>query len=100
MYPVWPIWLASTIPAAAWLQPKLLVLKLQDVLTLFCYHWVVICLTLILRYLTALKQEARSLGLRLSQEVERKEENKRSKKRIWRRKLTQNFFSQHPWSPK
>ena len=86
MYPVWPIWLASTVPAAAWLQPRLPVLTLQDVLTLFFYQWVVICLTLILRDLTTLQQEAKSLGQRLAQEVERREENKRSRRRVWRRK--------------
>ena len=70
----------------AWLQLKILVLTLQDVLTLFCYCWVVICLTVILRDVTVLQQEARSLGLRLSQEAERKAEIRRSKGKIWRRR--------------
>ena len=81
MYPVWPVWVASTVPAAVWLQPRLPVLTLQDVLTLFFYQWVVICLTLILRDLSTLQQEAKGLGQRLAQEVEKREENKRSRKR-------------------
>ena len=81
MYPVWQVWLASTVPAAVWLQPRLPVLTLQDVLTLFFYQWVVICLNLILRDLSTLQQEAKGLGQRLSKEVEKKEENKRSRKR-------------------
>ena len=84
MYPVWPVWLASTVPAAVWLQPRLPVLTLQDVMTLFFYQWVVICLTLILRDLSTLQQEAKGLGQRLAQEVEKREENKRSRKRTWR----------------
>ena len=86
MYQVWPMWLASTVPAAVWLQPRLRVLTLQDLLTLFCYHWVVICLTLILRDLSRLQQEAKSLGQRWAQEVEKREESKRSRKRDWRRR--------------
>ena len=81
MYPVWPVWLASTVPAAVWLQPRLPVLTLQDVLTLFFYQWVVICLTLILRDLSTLPQEAKGLGQPLAQEVEKREKNKRSRKR-------------------
>ena len=81
MYPVWPVWLVSTVPGAIWLQPRLPVLTLQDVLTLFFYQWVVICLTLILRDLSTLRQEAKGLGQRLAQEVEKREENKRSRKR-------------------
>ena len=86
MYPVWPVWLASTVPGAIWLQPRLPVLTLQDVLTLFFYQWVVICLTLILRDLSTLQQEAKGLGRHLAQEVEKREENKRSRKRDRRRK--------------
>ena len=67
MYPVWPVWVASTVPAAVWLQPRLPGLTLQDVLTLFFYQWVVICLTLILRDLSTLQQEAKGLGQRLAQ---------------------------------
>ena len=83
---VWPVWLASTVPAAVWLQPRLPVLTLQDVLTLFFYQWGVICLSLILRDLTTLRQKAKSLELRLAQELKRREENKRNRKRIWRRR--------------
>ena len=86
MYPVWPVWLASTVPGAIWLQPRLPVLTLQDVLTLFFYQWVVICLTLILRDLSTLQQEAKGQGQRLAQEVEKREENKRNKKRTWRKR--------------
>ena len=86
MYQVWPVWVASTVPAAVWLQPRLRVLTLQDMLTLFCYHWVVICLTLILRNLSRLQQEAESLGQRLAQEVEKREKSKGSKKRAQRRR--------------
>ena len=81
MYPVWPPWVASTVPAAVWLQPRLPVLTLQDVLTLFFHHWVVICLTLILRDLSTLRQEGKDLGQRLTQEAEKREENKWSRKR-------------------
>ena len=83
---VWPVWLASTVPAAVWLQPRLPVLTLQDVLTLFFYQWGVICLSLILRDLTTLRQKAKSLELRLAQELKRREENKRNRKSIWRRR--------------
>ena len=86
MYQVWPVWVASTVPAAVWLQPRLRVLTLQDLLTLFCYHWVVICLTLILRDLSRLQQEAESLGQLWAQEVEKREESKRSRKRDQRRR--------------
>ena len=86
MYQVWPVWLASTVPAAVWLQPRLRILTLQDLLTLFCYHWVVICLTLILRDLSRLQQEAESLGQRWDKEVKNREEKEQSRKRDRRRK--------------
>ena len=86
MYQVWPVWVASTVPAGVWLQPRLRILTLQDFLTLFCYHWVVICLTLILRDLSRLTQEAEGLGQCLAQEVEKREESKRSRKRDRRRR--------------
>ena len=86
MYQVWPVWLASTVPAAVWLQPRLRILTLQDLLTLFCYHWVVICLTLILRNLSRLQQEAESLGQRWDKEVKNREEKEQSRKRDRRRK--------------
>ena len=86
MYQVWPVLVASTVPAAVWLQPRLRVLTLQDLLTLFCYHWVVICLTLILRNLSRLQQEAESLGQRWAQEVEKRDKSKGSKKRRQRRR--------------
>ena len=86
MYQVWPVWLASTVPAAVWLQPRLRILTLQDLLTLFCYHWVVICLTLILRDLSRLQQEAESLGQRWDKEVKNREEKEQSRNRDRRRK--------------
>ena len=86
MYQVWPVWVASTVPAAVWLQPRLRILTLQDLLTLFCYHWVVICLTLILRNLSRLQQEAESLGQRWDKEVKNREEKEQSRKRDRRRK--------------
>ena len=86
MYQVWPVWIASTIPAAVWLHPRVKILTLQDLLTLFCYHWVVICLTLILRNLSRLQQEAESLGQRLDKEVKKREEKEQSRKRYRRRK--------------
>ena len=86
MYQVWPVWLASTVPAAVWLQPRLKILTLQDLLALFCYHWVVICLTLILRNLSRLQQEAESLGQRLDKEVKKREEKEQSRKGYRRRK--------------
>ena len=82
---VWPIWLASTVPAAIWLKPRLPVLTLQDLITIFLYHWGIICFSLLLRDLTTLQQQVERLEQRLVQEEERREENnRRSRKRVWR----------------
>ena len=86
MYQVWPVWVASTVPAVVWLHPRLRVLTLQDLLTVFCFHWVVITLTLILRDLSRLQQEAESLGQRWAQEVKKRERKKQSRKGDMRRK--------------
>ena len=32
MYPVWPVWMGSSIPVAVWLYPRLSVITLQDLL--------------------------------------------------------------------
>ena len=82
---VWPIWLASTVLAAVWLKPRLPVLTLQDLITLMLYHWGIICFFLLLRDLTAVKQQVEWLEQRLVQEEERREENnRRRRKRDWR----------------
>ena len=47
--PVWPIWLASTIPAANWLKPRLPNLTVVDLMVIFLYHWSVIVFSLLLR---------------------------------------------------
>ena len=81
MYQVRPVWIASTVPAAVWLHPRLRALILQDLLTVFFFHWVVITLTLILRNLSGLQQEAESLGQCWAQEVEKRERKKQGRKR-------------------
>ena len=82
---VWPIWLASTVLAAVWLKPRLPVLTLQDLITLFLYHWGIICFSLLLRDLTTVQQQVERLEQHLVQEEERREENnRRSRKRVWR----------------
>ena len=86
MYQVRPVWIASTVPAAVWLHPRLRAVILQDLLTVFFFHWVVITLTLILRNLSRLQQEAESLGQRWAQKVKKRERKKQSRKRDRRRK--------------
>ena len=82
---VWPILLASTVPTAIWLKPRLPVLTLQDLITIFLYHWRIICFSLLLRDLTTLQQQVERLEQRLVQEEERREENnRRIRKRVWR----------------
>ena len=82
---VWPIWLASTVLAAVWLKPRLPVLTLQDLITLFLYHWGIICFSLLLRDLTTVQQQVERLEQRLVQEEKRREENnRRRRKRVWR----------------
>ena len=82
---VWPIWLASTVLAAVWLKPRLPVLTLQDLITLFLYHWGIICFSLLLRDLTTVQQQVERLEQRLVQEEKRREENnRRRRKKVWR----------------
>ena len=50
--PVWLIWVASTIPAAIWLEPRWPVLTAQDLIAVFLYHWGIIVYSLLLRDLT------------------------------------------------
>jgi hypothetical protein len=47
--PVWLIWLASTIPAAIWLEPRLPNLMVVDLVVVILYHWSVIVFSLLLR---------------------------------------------------
>ena len=70
--PVWPIWLASTIPAAIWLEPRLPVLTGQDLITVFLYHWGIIIFSLLLRDLTMAQQQVERLEQRLVQEKDRR----------------------------
>ena len=58
----------------------------QDLLTIFFFHWVVITLTLILRDLNRLHQEAESLGQRWAQEVENRDRRRPSGRRNRKRK--------------
>ena len=58
----------------------------QDLLTIFFFHWVVITLTLILRDLNRLHQEAESLGQRWAQEVGNRDRRRPSGRRNRRRK--------------
>ena len=81
MYQVWSVWIASTVPAAVWLHPRLRALTPQVFLTVFFFHWVVITLTLILRNVSRLQQEEESLGQRWAQEVEKRERKKQGRKR-------------------
>ena len=85
---VWPICLASRVLAAVWLKPRLPVLTLQDLITLFLYHWGIICFSLLLRDLTTVQQQMERLERleqHLVQEEERREENnRRRRKRVWR----------------
>ena len=58
----------------------------QDLLTIFFFHWVVITLTLMLRDLSRLQQEAESLGQRWAQEVGKRDRRRPSRRRNRRRK--------------
>ena len=81
MYPVWPVWMGSNIPVAGWLYPRLSVIKLQDLLPAFFCHLVVVTLTLILRDLHRQQLVTESLELRLDQEIERRESERRDRRR-------------------
>ena len=81
MYRVWPVWIGSTIPAAVWLHPRLNTVTVQDLLTVFFFHWVVITLTLILRDLHRLQQGTESLEQRWAQEIKKRESKRRDRRR-------------------
>ena len=83
---LWPVWIASTIPAAVWLQPKGDTVTLQDLLTILFYHWVIICITLILRNQSRLEEEAESAESRLNEKIKRREEKEQSRKSHRRRR--------------
>ena len=70
--PVWPIWLASIIPAAIWLEPRLPVLTAQDLITVFIYHWGICFFSLLLRDLTEAKRQVVQLEEELLKERRRK----------------------------
>ena len=60
-------------------------LTLLDLITLFLYHWGIICFSLLLRDLTTVQQQVERLEQRLVQEEKRREENnRRRRKRVWR----------------
>ena len=86
--PVWPIWLASTIPAAIWLEPRLPQLTAQDLIAVFIYHWGICFFSLLLRDLTEAQQQVEQLEQRLVKEKERREEKNRKRekgrKEAWR----------------
>ena len=58
----------------------------QDLLTIFFFHWVVITLTLILRDLNRLQQEAKSLGQHWAHEVRKGDRRRPSGRRNRRKK--------------
>ena len=86
MYRVWPLWIGSTIPAAVWLHPRLKVITIQDLITVFFFHWVVIILTLILRNLHRLHKKADSLEQCWAQECKRRDPGRPNERRNRRKK--------------
>ena len=86
MYRVWPVWIGSTIPAAVWLHPRLSAITIHDLLTVFFFHWVVITLTLMLRDLHRLQQGTESLEQCWAQEIERRENERRDRRRPGKRR--------------
>ena len=81
MYPVWPMWMGSSIPVAVWLYPSLIVITLLDFLPAFFFHLVVVTLTLILRNLHRQQLLTESLELRLDREIEKRESERRDRRR-------------------
>ena len=71
--PVWQIWLASTIPAAIWLEPRLSHLTAVDLVAVFLYHWGICVFSLLLTNLTETQQQVQQLEQRLIKEKKRKE---------------------------
>ena len=74
--PVWPIWLASTIPAAIWLKPRLPNLTVVDLVVVFLYHWSVIVVSLLLRERTEAQKQVQQLEQQLAEEKKKKESRK------------------------
>ena len=71
--PVWPIWLASTIPVAIWLEPRLSNLTVVDLVVVFLYHWSVIVFSLLLRERTETQIQVEQLEQQLAEEKKKKE---------------------------
>ena len=74
--PVWPICVASTIPAAIWLEPRLPALTAQDLIAVFLYHWGICFFSLLLRDLTEEQQQVEQLKESLVKEKERRKGRK------------------------
>ena len=74
--PVWPIWLASTIPAAIWLEPRLPHLMVVDLVVVFLYHWSVIVFSLLLRERTEAQIQVQQLEQELAEKKKKNESRK------------------------
>ena len=74
--PVWPIWFASTIPAAIWLQPRLSNFTVGVLVVFFLYHWSVIVFSLLLRERTETQIQVEQLEQQLAEENKKKESRK------------------------
>ena len=70
---MWPIWLASTIPAAIWLEPRLPNLTVVDLVVILLYHWSVIVFSLLLRERTDAQMQVQQLEQQLAEEKKKKE---------------------------
>ena len=71
--PVWPIKLASIIPAVIWLEPRMSQLTAQDQTAVFLYHWGICVFSLLLRDLTEAQQQVQQLEQCLEKEKKRKD---------------------------
>ena len=65
---VWPIWLASTIPVAIWLEPRLSHLTAVNLVAVFLYLLGICVLSLLLRDLTEKQRQVQQLEQRLAKE--------------------------------
>ena len=70
--PVWPIWLASTIPAAIWLEPTLPNLTVVDLVVVFLYHCSVIVFSPLLRERTEAQIQVQQWEQQLAEEKKKK----------------------------
>ena len=70
------IWLASTIPAAIWLEPRLPNLTVVDLVVVFLYHWSVFVFSLLLRERTEAQMQVQQLEQQLTEEKKKKESRK------------------------